>query len=92
MGKTVMDTGVQRAAALEDGTADGCVADDRCFGTYLHGLFDNACVVESVLGQFEIANDRHFDYKAFKNSQYDYLAEVMRKHIDIDKIYKIMGR
>ena len=92
MGKTIMDTGVQRAAALEDGTADGCVADDRCFGTYLHGLFDNACVVESVLGQFEIANDRHFDYKAFKNSQYDYLAEVMRKHIDIDKIYKIMGR
>ena len=31
-----------------------------------------------------------FDYTAYKEEQYDLLADHLRKHIDIDKLYKIM--
>ena len=34
--------------------------------------------------------DKDFDYRAFKESQYDRLADEMRKNLDIDLIYKIM--
>ncbi len=31
------------------------------------------------------------DYKAYKEEQYDLLAEELRRHLDMDSIYRIMG-
>ncbi len=31
------------------------------------------------------------DLKAFKESQYDLLADTLRKHLDMKAIYQIMG-
>ena len=31
------------------------------------------------------------DLKAFKESQYDLLADTLRKHLDMKEIYQIMG-
>ena len=31
------------------------------------------------------------DLKAFKESQYDLLADILRKHLDMKAIYQIMG-
>ena len=30
------------------------------------------------------------DYKSYKESEFDKLAEIFRKNLDMDKIYKIM--
>ena len=30
-------------------------------------------------------------YKAFKEEQYDKLADHVRKHVDMDLVYKILG-
>jgi len=32
-----------------------------------------------------------FDYKAFKEREYDKLAAVLRKELDIPRIYRIIG-
>ncbi len=76
---------------LDDGTADGCFVDDRCFGSYIHGLLDNETVVSYLISPYlkEKRNEK-FDYTAYKEEQYDLLADHLRKHIDIDKLYKIM--
>ncbi len=76
---------------LDDGTADGCFVDDRCFGSYIHGLLDNETVVSYLSSPYlkEKRNEK-FDYTAYKEEQYDLLADHLRKHIDIDKLYKIM--
>ncbi len=76
---------------LDDGLLEGCMADDRCFGTYMHGIFENPGVVDFIISPYSKGASGSFDYKAFKESQYDQLAAEMRKHIDINKLYKILS-
>ena len=62
-------------------------------GTYLHGILDNASFVDFLLTPFadKLAQaDNPFDYQAFKEQQYDLLAEHVRKHVDMDLVYKIL--
>ena len=80
---------------FEDGRKDGCLVDNRCFGTYIHGILDNMPVIEYLLNRYmkspesEI-NDR--DWKSYKNHQYDLLADFLREHLDIERIYKLMEK
>lgn len=79
---------------LSDGTPDGCIADKgKAFGTYLHGILDNGCVVDHILTPFAPKNSvaaKSPDLKEFRQTQYDRLADHLRRHIDIDRLYKIM--
>ncbi len=75
---------------------DGCV-NNNVAGSYLHGIFDNS-EVASTLAKILADNKgvsldeaSQFDYKKYKESQYDLLADTVRKNIDIDEIYKILG-
>ncbi len=69
------------------------------YGTYVHGIFDSMEVNRRLLsiltgkkGLEEIASLENYslDYKAFKEAQYDLLASELRKHLDMDLIYKIL--
>jgi len=60
---------------------DGYRQSDRCWGTYMHGILDNQAVVKQVLG-VDIP-----DYRAFRERQYDRLAEHIRANIDLEYIY-----
>jgi adenosylcobyric acid synthase len=33
---------------------------------------------------------QHFDYQAFKQQQYDLLADHVRRHVDMERIYQIL--
>ena len=90
-GRTEIDPGYKSVALIDGIRKDGCMVDERCWGTYIHGLFENKCVVDSMLLPF-VGNltDKDFDYRAFKEAQYDRLADEMLKNLDIDLIYKIM--
>ena len=35
---------------------------------------------------------KNWDRRAYKEQQYDKLAEIMRKHLDMEAIYKILER
>ena len=88
MGQTRPVDGVPDSpfALLDDGRSDGYVVDDRCMGTYLHGLFDNGAVADLILGS---CGD-NASWQAQKQQQYDKLAEHVRQHLDMPKLYQIL--
>ncbi|MDE6299965.1 MAG: cobyric acid synthase, partial [Muribaculaceae bacterium] len=74
-----------------EGAQDGCFVDERCFGSYIHGILDNPVVLDYILDPYRSLNSMSdFDYHAFKESQYDALAAWLRKYVDIEGLYKIM--
>lgn len=66
---------------------------DHCIGTYIHGFLDNAAVIEYVLRgkKLEARGERAVSYRDFKEQQYDKLAEHVRQHVDIERIYQILS-
>ena len=78
---------------LSDGRQDGYIVDNKCMGTYVHGILDNASFVDFLLQPFaEKLNQTKatFDYQAFKEEQYDKLADHVRQHVDMQRIYQIL--
>ena len=80
-------------ALLDDGREDGYLANNKCMGTYIHGILDNSEFVDYLLQPFadKIKERRDtFDYQAFKETQYDKLADHVRRHVDMQRIYQIL--
>jgi adenosylcobyric acid synthase len=78
---------------LSDGRQDGYIVDNKCMGTYVHGILDNASFVDFLLQPFAeklSQTNASFDYQAFKEEQYDKLADHVRQHVDIEQIYQIL--
>ena len=76
---------------LADGREDGYFADRTCMGTYVHGILDNPSVIDYLLEPFaDKLKETTFDYKAFKEEQYDKLAAHVRKYVDLPLIYQIL--
>ncbi|WP_280749270.1 cobyric acid synthase [Parabacteroides sp. PF5-9] len=73
---------------LTNGKSDGCYLNNRCWGTYMHGIFDNPIVRDHLV---EGLDDNHskndFDYASFKEEQYSRLAALVRSHVDMEYIY-----
>ena len=67
-------------------------------GTYIHGAFDNHTFRKFILGlvggknDIKIADtiDKALSYRIFKEEQYDRLADVFRKNMDMELFYKIL--
>ena len=78
---------------LSDGREDGYIVDNKCMGTYVHGILDNASFVDFLLQPFAAKlslTEVSFDYAAFKETQYDKLADHVRQHVDMERIYQIL--
>jgi adenosylcobyric acid synthase len=64
---------------------------NHCIGTYIHGFLDNAPVIEHLVSGYDVTkNASNTDPQAFKNEQYNKLADHIRQHVDIERIYKIL--
>jgi len=94
MGRTVpLHAPASPLCHLDDGRDDGYIVSRRCMGTYLHGILDNAPFADFLLEPFiEKARERcqHFDYHAYKERQYDLLADHVRQHLDMERLYQIL--
>ncbi len=87
------DAPAQPFARLDDGRDDGYLVSDHCWGTYLHGVLDNAPIVDALLAPFAdrlSAEAQSFDYAVFKEEQYNRLADHVRRHLDMKRIYDIL--
>lgn len=89
---------------LSDGRPDGMErADGRVLGSYLHGLFDNGALTEALLEN--LARQKGPDFarawtsgrerkeesaEEYKEKQYDKLADLVRRSLDMEKIYEIL--
>lgn len=100
MGETVLKGGAENAVSLKDHVTgeekcDGAFFGNVC-GTYVHGVFDREETAEAiirVLGEkkgIDVSEMRGIDFAAFKETQYDILADELRRHLDMKKIYEIL--
>lgn len=92
MGRTVLLTNAEERPVLRlaDGRLDGYAADARCWGSYMHGILDNPVVLDYLAEGLDktSAGKAAFDYAAFKEQQYDKLADWVRKQVDMEYIYR----
>ena len=73
-------------------TDEAVMVTDHCIGTYIHGFLDNAPVIDYLLrGKVKDAVPVQ-SYADFKESQYDKLADHVRQHVDVERIYQILSR
>ncbi len=69
---------------------------ENVYGCYIHGIFETPKVAEAIIE--EIASRKGMEVKSlgnvsaeeYKNMQYDLLADALREHLDMDKIYEIL--
>jgi adenosylcobyric acid synthase len=65
------------------------------YGSYIHGLFDAGDIartlVNALSGHTEAAPDQGgIGPRAYKEKQYDILADCLRNHLDMAKVYQIL--
>ena len=78
---------------------DGAISRDRrVWGTYIHGIFDNDRFRRRFLNSINKRRRPHlpearrnFEYDTFKEEQYDKLADLIRKNLDMNLIYSMVG-
>jgi adenosylcobyric acid synthase len=76
---------------MADGASDGVLMGDRCLGSYIHGILDNSVVIDHLLSPYmDKLSQKTFDYRAFKEEQYNLLADHVRRYVDMEKIYRIL--
>ncbi len=84
------------AIRLEDGRMDGLErTDGLVFGSYLHGLFDNEALTDALIRRLAEKKGISFcgqrmSYEEYREQQYDRLADLVRKALDMKQIYRMM--
>lgn len=94
-GHTEADSGssIRQLCTRQDGTHDGCIAGERCMGTYIHGILDNSGFVDFLLSPYtqeEHSKSETDNWKEFKDEQYDKLADLIRRNVDMKLVYEIL--
>ncbi|MDE7254319.1 MAG: cobyric acid synthase [Acetatifactor sp.] len=80
---------------LSDGL-DGC-CKGNVFGTYLHGLFDEEdfrnALIQILCSRKGIAREvlNGFSMETYQEEQFNKLADTLRRNLDMDAVYRIMG-
>jgi adenosylcobyric acid synthase (glutamine-hydrolysing) (EC 6.3.5.10) len=77
---------------LSNGKQEGFILDDKCWGSYIHGILDNSTVINDLLSGFESIDKGEFDYKKFKEEQYDKLANAIRQSVDMKLFYEHLSQ
>ena len=72
-------------------------SEKNIYGSYIHGFFDEGDIAFSICSYLAKQKgleltEKIFDYKKIKESQYNLLADEMRKHLDMEAIYGILEK
>lgn len=82
-----------RGSGHPDGACRGNV-----YGCYVHGIFDAPEAAGGFLSAllkkkgYDPAEIRARDWKAYKEEQYDRLADIIRQSMDMDAVYRIIEK
>ncbi|KPJ58103.1 MAG: cobalamin biosynthesis protein CobQ [Deltaproteobacteria bacterium DG_8] len=104
MGKTKLHTEkilfkIKKRSGKKCLVYDGAISRDRkVWGTYIHGIFDNDRFRRRFLNSINKRRKlplpevrRSFEYDSFKEEQYDKLADLIRKNLDMNLIYSMVN-
>lgn len=75
-------------AILDNGQEDGYFLNSSTWGTYIHGVLDNTDVIRAILAEVNHEVNAIIDYQAYKEQNYDRLADWVRKHTDMESVYQ----
>ena len=87
----IHDTNVAQSEAKAEGAMG-----ENVYGSYVHGIFDSMDVVNAVVRALAERKGidpeglAQVDYAAYKETQYDKMADILRQHLDMDAIYRIL--
>ena len=68
------------------------------YGSYVHGIFDVPGIADTILQaickekEIDFAALGTFDMRAYKERQYDILADAVRSGLDTDLVYRVLNR
>lgn len=72
--------------------------EGNVYGSYVHGIFDAPGVTDAILKALcekrgvDFAALGSFDLRAYKERQYDLLADAVRAGLDMDFVYRVLRR
>jgi adenosylcobyric acid synthase len=82
--------GLAPLGRIEGDRPEGTWLNENCWGTYLHGILDNEIVIEDLLKGLTERSSVTKEHRAFKEEQYDRLADHLRNYLDLEAIRKAM--
>ncbi len=80
----------------QSGNTGAVVQKGNVYGSYIHGLFDENGIAKSIVSALyekrglTFNENAVFDVHAYRESQYDKLAETVREALDMKMIYRIL--
>ena len=95
MGKTLSkeETG---GALLENQPVIQTGANPNVYGSYVHGLFDQAQIAGETVQALakkkgvSLPDGQMEDYQSFKEKQYDKLADTLRLYLNMEEVYGML--
>ena len=102
MGQSISAVGTEPLTVIHDTNVaqseiktEGAMGEN-VYGSYVHGIFDSMDVVNAVVRALAERKGidpeglAQVDYAAYKETQYDKMADILRQHLDMDAIYRIL--
>ncbi len=100
MGESRLKEGVLPVTDITDAVSGHSKVDGACqgnvYGSYVHGIFDKEEVAKKIVESIgerkglDVSEMTGVDFQTFKETQYDILADGLRRHLDMKKIYEIL--
>jgi adenosylcobyric acid synthase len=97
VGETIYENHAQAFAMLNEQDSDGCIsADNRIFGTYLHGIFDDDVFRHTFIAAartyYNLAPAVRFEnWRQRREQSFDVLADGVRNSLDLAKMFDWIG-
>ena len=91
-----------RTEQADDGAFFQSEENENVYGTYVHGIFDSGAIASALVdvlakkkgiiidGRTDAEAGICIDYKAFKETQYDKLADVVSAHLNREEVYGML--
>lgn len=83
----------QEKSSIQDAVV---VQKENVYGTYVHGIFDEGDIASTFIRALAEKKGVHYEdnqgmnYQQYKESQYDLLADTLRKYLDMEAVYGML--
>lgn len=65
-------------------------ADNTVMGTYIHGILDESCLLDSILNWAGLSDIQSFDYQAHRANEIERLADATEAALPLANVYKLL--